>query len=124
MKTPPFRKGPTALLLALLAASGAGLAALKGATDRVVRSQVPGSSIIYVPSGKFLRFATFGCRSLAADLLYLWAIQYYSTPTIATAAATPPSRRTSSARPSPSSTAARPTIPTSGSTPSTPATSP
>lgn len=82
MKTPLFRKGSTALLLALLLASGAGLAALKGATDRVVRSQVPGSSIIYVPSGKFLRFATFGYRSLAADLLYLWAIQYYSTPTI------------------------------------------
>jgi tetratricopeptide (TPR) repeat protein len=43
---------------------------------------VPGASIIYIPSGKFLRYATFGYRALAADLIYLWAIQYYSTPTI------------------------------------------
>jgi tetratricopeptide (TPR) repeat protein len=56
--------------------------ALKAATDRIVRGKQPGASIIYVPSGKFLKFATFGYRALAADLLYLWAIQYYSTPTI------------------------------------------
>ena len=56
--------------------------ALKAATDRIVRGKQPGASIIYVPSGKFLKYATFGYRALAADLLYLWAIQYYSTPTI------------------------------------------
>ncbi len=47
-----------------------------------MRGKQPGASIIYVPSGKFLKYATFGYRALAADLLYLWAIQYYSTPTI------------------------------------------
>jgi tetratricopeptide (TPR) repeat protein len=82
MKIPLFRRGSTVPLLALLLASAAAFTALKGATDRIVRAKVPGSSIIYVPSGQFLKYATFGCRALAADLLYLWAIQYYSTPTI------------------------------------------
>lgn len=83
MKTPLFRKGSAAaLLVAFLLASAGGFMALKAATDRIVRGKQPGASIIYVPSGKFLKYATFGYRALAADLLYLWAIQYYSTPTI------------------------------------------
>jgi len=56
--------------------------ALKAKTDMIPRKKVPGSSIIYIPSGKFLRYATFGYSALAADFIYLWAIQYYSTPTI------------------------------------------
>jgi tetratricopeptide (TPR) repeat protein len=76
-------RGPAAVLaVLLLAAALAGVAALKAATDRVVRRKLPGSSIIYIPSGKFLKYATLGYRSLAADLIYLWAIQYYATPTI------------------------------------------
>jgi len=88
MRTPPFERAParrgsaTALLLLLLLASLAGLVGLKAANDRVVRTKLPGSSIIYIPSGKLLKYATFGYRSLAADLIYLWAIQYFSTPTI------------------------------------------
>ncbi len=80
MKTPRF--SGTLLLVLILAASMTGVVALKGATDRIVRTKLPGSSIIYIPSGKFLKFAAFGNRDLAADLIYLWAIQYYSTPTI------------------------------------------
>jgi len=77
------RNGSATVLLALLLlASAAGIAGLKGATDRVTRSRLPGASIIYIPSGKFLRYATFGYRTLAADLIYLWAIQYYTTPNI------------------------------------------
>ncbi len=77
------KKGPaTVLLVAFLLASAAGIMALKAATDRVVRKKLPGSSIIYIPSGKFLKFAAFGYRALAADAIYLWAIQYFSTPTI------------------------------------------
>jgi tetratricopeptide (TPR) repeat protein len=77
------KKGTATLLLVvfLLAAAGAFMA-LKVATDRVGREKVPGSSIIYIPSGKFLKYATFGYRAVAADAIYLWAIQYYSTPTI------------------------------------------
>lgn len=72
----------TVLLVIVLLAAAAGLVVLKAATDRIVREKLPGSSIIYIPSGKFLKYAAFGYRSLAADLIYLWAIQYYSTPTI------------------------------------------
>jgi hypothetical protein len=70
--------GPFALALWLVV-STAGFMGLKLQADRIARARLPGSSIIYVPSGKFLKYATFGYSSLAADLLYLWAIQYYST---------------------------------------------
>jgi|GEM_PF-125232 len=77
------RKGSaTILLVLLLLAAAAGIVGFKTATDRAVRRKLPGSSIIYIPSGKFLKFAAFGYRGLAADLIYLWAIQYYSTPAI------------------------------------------
>lgn len=83
-KTSSPKKGTTTTLLLavfLMATAGA-FAALKVRTDKVVRETLPGSSIIYIPSGKFLKYATFGYRALAADAIYLWAIQYYSTPTI------------------------------------------
>jgi len=46
--------------------------------EQISRTKIPGSSIIYIPSGKYLKFATFGYSSLMADLIYIWAIQYYS----------------------------------------------
>lgn len=52
---------------------------LKVQTDQIARKKVPGSSIIYLPSGKYLKHVTFGYSSLAADLIYLWAIQYYGS---------------------------------------------
>ncbi len=70
--------GGFALVLFLLATC-AGFMGLKLETDKVLRKKVPGSSIIYVPSGKFLKYATFGYSALAADLVYLWAIQYYGS---------------------------------------------
>jgi len=82
-KTSSAKKGTTTLLLlAFLIVTAAAFMALKVATDRVAREKLPGSSIIYIPSGKFLKYATFGYRAVAADAIYLWAIQYYSTPTI------------------------------------------
>lgn len=78
----PMRRATTLLLVALLMGTGAAFMALKVAADRIGREKLPGSSIIYIPSGKFLKYATFGYRALAADAIYLWAIQYYSTPTI------------------------------------------
>ncbi|MGA2534070.1 MAG: hypothetical protein ABSG19_13660, partial [Candidatus Aminicenantales bacterium] len=78
----PARGSATLLLLAVILSSCAAFMALKVRTDAIVRKKLPGSSIIYIPSGKFLQYATFGYRALAADLVYLWAIQYYSTPTI------------------------------------------
>jgi hypothetical protein len=76
----PFRRFSGSFVLALyLLATAAGFTGLKIRVDRIPRTRIPGSSIIYVPSGKFLKYATFGYSSLAADLIYLWAIQYYST---------------------------------------------
>jgi tetratricopeptide (TPR) repeat protein len=56
---------------------------LKLKLDGITRKKIPGSSIIYIPSGKFLKYITFGYSSFAADLIYLWAIQYYGTYEIA-----------------------------------------
>ncbi|MFB0566137.1 MAG: tetratricopeptide repeat protein [Candidatus Aminicenantaceae bacterium] len=50
--------------------------------ERISRKKIPGSSIIYIPSGKYLKYATFGYSSLLADLIYIWAIQYYSDTSI------------------------------------------
>jgi len=50
---------------------------LKIVTDRISRKKIPGSSIIYLPKGEYLKYATFGHSSLLADLIYIWAIQYY-----------------------------------------------
>jgi tetratricopeptide (TPR) repeat protein len=77
------RKGfATLLIVLLLFLSCAGIVALKQAVERVPRKKIPGASIIYIPSGKYLKYATFGYSSLVADLVYLWAIQYYTTYTI------------------------------------------
>lgn len=83
-KTSSPKKGTTTTLLlaVFLMAMAAAFTALKVRTDKVARETLPGSSIIYIPSGKFLKYATFGYRALAADAIYLWAIQYFSTPTI------------------------------------------
>ena len=56
---------------------------LKTNTDKIPRSKVPGASIIYIPSGKYLKHAAFGYTSLMAVLVFIWAIQYYSDYTIA-----------------------------------------
>jgi tetratricopeptide (TPR) repeat protein len=77
------RKGSSTIgLVVLLFFSCAGFASLKLATDRIARKKIPGASVIYLPSGKYLKYATLGYSSMAADLIYIWAIQYYSTPTI------------------------------------------
>jgi tetratricopeptide (TPR) repeat protein len=78
-----WRKGFAALsLLLLLLLAGAGIVTLKSAIERLPRKKIPGASIIYIPSGIYLKYVTFGYSSLAADLIYIWAIQYYSTYTV------------------------------------------
>lgn len=77
------RKRATLLLAVFLLATGAGFTAVKTRADAVVRQIIPGSSIIYVPSGKFLRYAALGYTSLAADLVYIWSIQFYGDTRIA-----------------------------------------
>ncbi|MEA3420136.1 MAG: hypothetical protein U9Q97_00480 [Acidobacteriota bacterium] len=70
-----MKKTPLAIILILSCIIFLGL---KLKADKVTRTKVPGSSIIYIPSGKYLKFATFGFPSLTADMIYIWAIQYYS----------------------------------------------
>jgi tetratricopeptide (TPR) repeat protein len=78
----PRRGSASLVLVALLFLLCAGIVSLKLAVERIPRKKIPGASIIYIPSGKYLKFATFGYSSLAADLIYIWAIQYYTTYTI------------------------------------------
>jgi tetratricopeptide (TPR) repeat protein len=78
----PRRGSASLVLVALLFLLFAGIVSLKLAVERIPRKKIPGASIIYIPSGKYLKFATFGYSSLAADLIYIWAIQYYTTYTI------------------------------------------
>ena len=70
------------LIVLVLFLSCACIVSLKREVDRIPRKKIPGASIIYIPSGKYLKYATFGYSSLVADLVYLWAIQYYTTYTI------------------------------------------
>lgn len=70
------------LLVVLLIMSVGAFMGLKIKIDRIKREKIPGASVIYVPSGKYLKYATFGYSSLFADLVYLWAIQYYTTYTV------------------------------------------
>ena len=84
MKIDVFRaKGLSSVFLAFLLILTCGVfMGLKLKIDDITRNKIPGASIIYIPSGKYLKFGTFGNPSLLADLVYLWAIQYYSTYTI------------------------------------------
>ena len=63
----------TILIISCIAFMG-----LKLKLDSIPRKKVPGSSLIYIPSGKHLKYATFGYSSLVADLVYIWSIQYFS----------------------------------------------
>ena len=71
------RRGYVVPLVLLLIFSSV-FVAVKLEMEQIPRQKVPGSSIIYIPSGKYLKYATFGYSSLLADLIYIWAIQYYS----------------------------------------------
>jgi tetratricopeptide (TPR) repeat protein len=72
----------TLTLVLFLFITCAAFAGLKLAIEKIPRKKIPGASVIYIPSGKFLKYATLGYSSIVADLVYLWAIQYYSTYTI------------------------------------------
>ncbi len=83
MKIFKSEKDFSAIFLVVLLILSCGIfMSLKVKTDNISRKKIPGSSIIYVPSGQYLKFATFGNSSLLADLIYVWAIQYYSDYTI------------------------------------------
>lgn len=68
----------TLFLVLLLMVSAGGFAGLKLKIDGIARAKVPDSSVLDLPSGKSLKLASFGYASVMADMVYLWAIQYYS----------------------------------------------
>ncbi len=83
MKIFKSEKDFSAIFLVILLILSCGIfMSLKVKTDNISRKKIPGSSIIYVPSGQYLKYATFGNSSLLADLIFVWAIQYYSDYTI------------------------------------------
>ena len=59
-----MKKGIIAVILVV---SLVAFMALKIKVDTISREKIPGSSIIYLPSGKYLKYATFGYSSLIAD---------------------------------------------------------
>jgi len=70
------------VLVLILAVNLGLIMGLKHTIDGISRYKVPGSSIIYIPSGKHLKLASFGYSALMADLIYIWAIQYFSNQAI------------------------------------------
>src|SRR5439155_20796750 len=63
---------------ALVMAGGALVAAGADARLQALETGLPPAHhLLYLPNGKYLRVAALGNASLAADLLYLWSIQFY-----------------------------------------------
>ena len=67
-----------ALAAGALAASGLIVLGSDAALSTLETGRIPGRHLLYLPSGKYLRVASLGYSSIAADVLYLWSIQYYS----------------------------------------------
>ncbi len=68
------RVGALAIAAAALLAAGSGRAAL----DRLSRVEQGERALLYLPNGKHLKAMSLGHAPLVADVVYLWAIQYYS----------------------------------------------
>jgi tetratricopeptide (TPR) repeat protein len=69
-------RGRTLTAAALVAA--AALAALSQmALERGRRWRSPAWDLLYLPNGRYLKFASIGYAPLLADFIYLWSIQYY-----------------------------------------------
>jgi len=67
-------------LLALLALSGLLLAAgMQQRYDSTINYFSERSAFVSLPAGKTLKALAFGYHNLAADLLFIWSIQFYST---------------------------------------------
>jgi tetratricopeptide (TPR) repeat protein len=65
----------TALVLALaIALTGVSGGRLEGMAARRVGDE----RLLYLPNGAYLKLASLGQAAVLADLIYLWAIQYYS----------------------------------------------
>jgi tetratricopeptide (TPR) repeat protein len=67
-------------LLAVLSLSGLLLAAgMQNRFDSTIDYLGERSTFVSLPSGKSLKILSFGYSNLAADLLFIWSIQFYSS---------------------------------------------
>ncbi len=64
---------PLVLFLLGVAGAASGLRGLQRIGDLRTADE-----LLYLPNGRYLRIVSLGHRALMADLVYLWAIQYYS----------------------------------------------
>jgi len=54
-------------------------AAVSGrALERIDEGRLSADRLLYLPNGRYLKVASLGQAPLLADLIYIWAIQYYS----------------------------------------------
>jgi tetratricopeptide (TPR) repeat protein len=67
------------VVLSLVLAAGVILVAVAALQLEERSVEAPPASLLYLPRGPYLRATALGQESLLADLLYLWAIQYYSS---------------------------------------------
>jgi tetratricopeptide (TPR) repeat protein len=66
------------VVLILLAGAVGGAAWARGRLSDIDASGRGAKDLLYLPNGKYLRAVSMGHAPLVADLVYLWAIQYYS----------------------------------------------
>ncbi len=62
----------------LVPAALLGTAVSARALERLAPAENRAEQLLYLPNGKHLRLVSLGHAPLLADLIYLWAIQYYS----------------------------------------------
>jgi tetratricopeptide (TPR) repeat protein len=61
----------------LLAGCALGVAASDGKLRVLEQDRPVAHHLLYLPNGRYLKLATLGNAPLAADLIYLWSIQFY-----------------------------------------------
>ena len=65
------------VILLLLVCAATAVSSARG-LGRIVEADLDSSELLYLPNGKFLKIASLGQAPVLADLIYIWAIQYYS----------------------------------------------
>jgi tetratricopeptide (TPR) repeat protein len=63
--------------VALLLAAALVVAGTDARLQGLEKGLAPGHHLLYLPNGRYLKVATLGYSALAADVIYLWSIQFY-----------------------------------------------
>lgn len=65
------------VILLLLVCAATAVSSARG-LGRIVEVERGSDELLYLPNGKFLKVASLGQAPVLADLVYIWAIQFYS----------------------------------------------